>query len=100
MSAEKILRVIVTGRVQGVGFRYFVEREALKIGIHGWVRNRRDGNVEAVFAGTPEQVEAMLASCRKGPPASRVEKIEMADAPASELKMVLAGERFSTLPTV
>ncbi len=96
----KIVHVTVTGRVQGVGFRFFVQREALKHGLHGWVRNRRDGMVEAVFAGTPEQIETILAACKKGPPASHVNKVDVADASAVELKMVLAGELFSTLPTV
>ena len=49
---ERIIRAIVLGRVQGVGYRNWTERQALARGLHGWVRNRRDGTVEAVFAGT------------------------------------------------
>lgn len=97
--SERIVHVSVTGRVQGVGFRYFVEREAIRLGIFGWVRNRRDGSVEAVFSGTPAQVEAMLKAARKGPPASSVEKLEIADASSADLALVLKGERFSTLAT-
>ncbi len=98
--SEKIVHIVVTGRVQGVGFRFFVEREALKIGVHGWARNRRDGTDEAVFAGTPEQIESILAACKKGPSASRVDRLDVAEASVTELKMMLAGERFSTLPTL
>lgn len=98
--SEKVVHVIVTGRVQGVGFRYFVQHEALKHGVHGWVRNRRDGTVEAVFAGTATQIEAVIAACKKGPASSHVDKIDVSGASAGELKMVRAGERFSTLSTV
>lgn len=97
--SERIVRVVVSGRVQGVGFRYFVEREAIRLGIFGWVRNRREGSVEAVFSGTPEQVDAMLAACRKGPPVSKVDRLEIAEASAADLSPVFKGERFSTLPT-
>ena len=64
MSA--IRHVIFRGRVQGVGFRAFVEDEAARIGVEGWVRNRRDGTVEAVFAGDPKVIDEMTAACRKG----------------------------------
>lgn len=72
----RTVHFLVTGRVQGVGYRAFVEREALHLGLRGWVRNRRDGSVEAVLQGSPEAVEHMLALCRKGPPASRVDGVE------------------------
>ena len=64
--------VTIRGRVQGVGYRVFVEYGALKRGLEGFVRNRRDGTVEAVFAGTSAEVEEMIASCRRGPPGARV----------------------------
>lgn len=67
----------VTGRVQGVGFRAWVVWEAQERGLQGWVRNRRDGTVEAVFAGPAEQVEAMLAACRQGPSLARVANLEL-----------------------
>ena len=55
-----IRHIIVRGRVQGVGYRAFVEREALRRGVEGWVRNRRDGSVEAVFARAQENVDAVV----------------------------------------
>jgi acylphosphatase len=73
----RAVRVIVRGRVQGVGFRAFVEMEALSRGLSGWVRNRRDGTVEAVLSGEDEAVRAALAALRQGPPASRVTDLEV-----------------------
>jgi acylphosphatase len=60
-----IVRVTIRGRVQGVGYRYWLEQQAR--GLEGWVRNRRDGSVEALFAGPADAVSAMIASCRRGP---------------------------------
>ncbi len=65
--AQRAVRVVIAGRVQGVGFRAFVAGEAARHGIAGWVRNRRDGTVEAVFIGEGAAVDAMLAACRRGP---------------------------------
>ncbi len=76
MAHERKLRVAIAGRVQGVWFRAWTAEEARDLGIDGWVRNRRDGTVEAVFAGSAADVEAMLALCRQGPPLARVEKLE------------------------
>ena len=64
---RRAVHVLMTGRVQGVGFRAWTEREAVSRGLDGWVRNRRDGGVEAVFAGGAETVEAMLAALQIGP---------------------------------
>ena len=69
--------MIVTGRVQGVGFRAWVVWEAQERALQGWVRNRRDGSVEAVFAGPSEKVDAMLAACRQGPSLARVANLEL-----------------------
>ncbi len=66
------VRVRIEGRVQGVGFRYWVLGEAEGLGLDGWVRNRRDGSVEAVFAGPAAVVAGMLKRCRTGPPMARV----------------------------
>lgn len=76
MAHERKLRAIVAGRVQGVWFRAWTAEEARDLGIDGWVRNRRDGSVEAVFAGAAADVEAMLALWRRGPPLARVERVE------------------------
>lgn len=98
--SDVIRQVTVSGRVQGVGFRAFVEFHAMKLDLEGWVRNRRDGSVEAVFAGPGEVVEAMVALCRQGPPASRVASLAEAPATTDSLNLRRAGERFSTLPTL
>ena len=82
MSGPLAAHVVIHGSVQGVGYRAFVEREAVAIGLSGWVRNRRDGTVEAVFSGEVEAVEAMLALCMRGPRLARVERVERLAAPA------------------
>jgi len=69
-------RVVVHGRVQGVFFRGSTEDEARRRGVTGWVRNRRDGSVEAVFEGAHEAVAAMLRFCERGPGAARVDRLE------------------------
>lgn len=68
-------RVRITGKVQGVWYRAWTVREAKTRGLSGWVRNRSDSSVEAVFAGPAEAVEAMIAACHRGPPAARVETV-------------------------
>jgi acylphosphatase len=73
-------RYIVRGRVQGVGFRFFVEREAHTLGIAGWVRNNPDGSVEGMAMGTEEQLSALRAKLQKGPRAARVDQVDEADA--------------------
>lgn len=92
--------VVVHGRVQGVYFRAFIEEEALKHGVEGWVRNRRDGSVEALFVGPVDKVEAMVAISRRGSPASRVEALDRREGRADELDLRQAGDVFSVLPTV
>jgi acylphosphatase len=66
------VRIVSEGRVQGVGYRAFVARRAVTRGLQGWVRNRADGSVEAVFCGEAEDVAAMIAECRRGPTAAKV----------------------------
>ena len=73
-------RLVVRGRVQGVGFRYATVAAAGRFGVTGWVRNRRDGSVEAVVHGTVEAVEAMVAWTRRGPDAATVESVEVSEA--------------------
>ncbi len=72
----KRVRVIVSGRVQGVWFRGWTMETARLLELDGWVRNRRDGSVEAVFSGAPERVEAMLKACREGPPMAQVTDVQ------------------------
>ena len=82
----KAVRARITGRVQGVGFRAWMEQTAARLGISGWVRNRRDGSVEAVLAGDTSKVDEMLTMCWQGPPAAKVDgvSVEAAAAPESE----------------
>ena len=78
-------RVIVRGRVQGVGFRYDVALRARSLGVAGWVRNRSDGAVEAVFEGPSDRVESLLDWCRRGPAGARVDAVEAErEPPAGE----------------
>jgi acylphosphatase len=98
--SDSIRHVTIRGRVQGVGYRYFVEHEARSRGLEGWVRNRRDGSVEAVFAGPPGAVTDMIAACRRGPSSARVQALQDEAANPDMLKLREAGERFSVLPTI
>jgi acylphosphatase len=93
-----IRHVVVRGRVQGVGYRAWTEYTAQDHGLEGWVRNRRDGSVEAVFAGSPEAVAEMIEACRRGPPAARVDRVDERDATRDELA-ARGGEQFAVLPT-
>jgi acylphosphatase len=68
-------RLRIEGRVQGVGYRAWMVREARRLGLSGWVRNRPDGSVEAVVAGPEPAVQALLTACRRGPAAARVDRI-------------------------
>jgi acylphosphatase len=72
------LRVLVSGRVQGVGFRWATEAKALELGLNGWVRNLPDGRVEAEFEGTAAALDAMEAWCRKGPRMALVDSVKTA----------------------
>jgi acylphosphatase len=71
--------VVVRGLVQGVFFRDSVRRQAIALGVHGWVRNAHDGAVEAVFEGEPEAVERLVAFCRRGPRGARVDDVEVSE---------------------
>jgi acylphosphatase len=77
--------IVVHGFVQGVGFRYAVERAATSRGVAGWVRNRPDGTVEAVFEGEREDVEALVAFCRQGPRGAVVERVDVVEESAEGL---------------
>jgi acylphosphatase len=86
-STEKAIeakRYLVRGRVQGVGFRWFVEREAHILGIAGWVRNNHDGSVEVLAQGTREQLSGLHARLRDGPPAARVDEVEISETKPAE----------------
>jgi acylphosphatase len=95
-----IRQVTIRGRVQGVGYRYWVEQQARAHGLEGWVRNRRDGSVEALFAGPEDVVSNMVASCRRGPSSARVDAVDQRPGDADALNLRRPGERFSVLPTI
>ncbi len=79
--SEKRVRVVVRGTVQGVGFRASCARQANALGVTGWVRNRWDGAVEALFEGDAAAVERMIAWCWRGPAMAEVTSVEVLDAP-------------------
>ena len=88
------VRLRIEGRVQGVGYRDWLMREARRHGVRGWVRNRRDGSVEAQFAGPADKVDDMVAACRRGPPHARVDGIIAAPVDDD------GAPGFRSLPTV
>ena len=91
---EKAVKVVISGRVQGVSYRAWTMDAARALGLNGWVRNRKDGTVEALFAGSNESVEEMVARCHLGPSSAIVESVKVTDA----IGITDAG--FKTLPTV
>ena len=99
-ETRAIIHVTIQGRVQGVGYRAWVEYQAVASHLEGWVRNRRDGSVEALFAGSPKAVAEMIALCRHGPPSSRVEAVLNQPGGEELLSLRQPGEAFSVLPTV
>ena len=87
MNSDTCRRLVIEGIVQGVGFRYAFQAQAVRLGLSGWVRNRADGRrVEAVVAGDEPTVQALLIACRRGPLLARVERIEesFAEMPEEE----------------
>lgn len=86
----------ISGRVQGVGYRDALRGQALALGVSGWVRNRRDGTVEALLQGSAAATDTLIAWARRGPPAARVADVEVEEA-AGELARPYAG--FDWLPT-
>jgi len=92
-TSHRSVHVRIEGRVQGVGYRAWVERTATGLGLDGWVRNRRDGGVEAVFAGTGADVEAMVGRCHHGPRSAVVSIVKVLDGPAG------VPQGFHVLPT-
>jgi acylphosphatase len=85
--AEVVIRkrLVIHGRVQGVWFRNATQRQARALGVSGWVRNRTDGSVEAVFEGAPALVAAAVAFCHEGPTHAHVDRVESQDEPPEGL---------------
>ena len=73
----RTVTMTVTGRVQGVGFRYSLRAEAERLGVSGWVRNRRDGSVDALLTGDPDAVEAVISWAHDGPSGARVDDVDV-----------------------
>jgi acylphosphatase len=94
-----IRRVVVHGRVQGVGFRAWTRDEACVRGLDGWVRNRREGTVEAVFTGPAEVVSAMIEACRYGPSPAHVTRLDQFEAGEADLGLRGSYRGFAELPT-
>jgi acylphosphatase len=98
-AAYTVRRVVIRGRVQRVGYRAWVEHTALQRGLEGWVRNRPDGTVEAVFAGPASVVEGMIEACRRGPPGAQVDALDQRESGLDDVALRRRGEMFSVLPT-
>ena len=86
-------RLVIRGRVQGVGFRFHIRAEAMRLGLAGWVRNRSDGTVEALVQGEQAAVDRMIAWARRGPSSARVSDVEIQERTPAAL------EDFATRPT-
>ena len=94
MAADRAsVHLIIAGRVQGVGYRYYLSYKARQFHVTGWVRNRADGSVEAVIQGSPDNVEAVIVRANRGPPKAAVSSVTVTET---------AGEfaDFATLPTL
>jgi acylphosphatase len=97
MSDREIIRIIIEGRVQGVGYRAFLVREALALDLTGWARNRRDGAVEAVVSGPRPALDALICAARRGPRLARVDALR--EKLADEAALVeFCGAGFSVAP--
>ena len=94
MKPGPALRILIEGRVQGVGYRYWMVEQAAALGLDGWVRNRRDGAVEAVVSGPSEALDEILRRCHEGPSFARVDRV------AAEAETAPEESGFHALPTV
>lgn len=94
MSGASTVRLRISGRVQGVAYRAWLERQAALLGVSGWVRNRRDGSVEAVISGPEAAVRDLIERCRRGPPLARVAAVDEAS------EAVAPEPGFRQLPTL
>lgn len=100
MTQEAIVHLIVHGRVQGVGYRAWAQDTANRLGLDGWVRNRRSGEVELLISGHPEVVARMIEACRAGPSFAHVTRIDEADAAPEEARAEGRVAGFISRPTV
>jgi acylphosphatase len=98
--AQRIVRAIIGGRVQGVCYRAWTQEEAEALGVRGWVRNRTDGDVEAVLAGAPAAVESLCRRLWRGPPAARVDRVEVTEAGERDLAVIAGDAGFRQIATI
>ena len=100
-SASSITRHLrIHGLVQGVYYRHTTIQTAQRLGLQGWVRNRSDGSVEAVFAGPQDAVMQMIEMCHRGPPPANVKSVVVSDTTPDMLRLRAGGETFSQLGTL
>lgn len=97
---REIKRLTIKGTVQRIGMRVWIERQAIGLGLEGWVRNRRDGSVEVLLAGSPPAMAAMIEHCWDGPPLAKIQSIDVEEATALDLGHRRPGEGFSLIPTL
>jgi acylphosphatase len=93
-GGDRTVRLTITGRVQGVGYRFWAERAAVALGIRGWVRNRTGGSVELLASGSDSAIDALIEACRQGPRAAAVDGVAVEDAEDN------GSAGFSARPTV
>jgi len=98
-AKQRIVRVMIGGRVQGVGYRAWTQMEASARGVSGWVRNRSNGDVEALFSGPPDAVEELCAACWQGPLHARVSRVEVREESTAALTELGAWAGFHLIAT-
>jgi acylphosphatase len=98
VSEDRVVRLLISGRVQGVFFRAFTRDEGRRLGVKGWVRNLPDGRVEVLAKGDPEQLEALEAFCRQGPPHARVHDVEVVEEEAAMWRWLKKRPQRRTCP--
>ncbi len=96
----KLTHLMISGRVQGVSYRVWMQKEAQARGVSGWARNRASGDVEALLSGSPDAVQSLCEICRFGPPNARVEQILMSEPKPSDLELMGSQGSFAILPTL
>jgi len=97
---RKFVHLMISGRVQGVSYRVWMQKEAQARGISGWARNRANGDVEAVLSGSPDAVQSLCEICRSGPPAARVDQILIDEPEPFMLELMGPRGSFNILPTL
>ncbi len=80
------LHIHISGKVQGVSFRYYILKEAQRLGIFGWVKNLENGQMEVVAQGKEEELQQLIRLCRKGPPYAEVERVDMEEIPEEKME--------------